>query len=378
MLKFSWHRVWALIVKEFMQMRRDSVTIGMLVGIPLIQLLLFGLAINLNPKNLPTMVVSADYSEFTRTFVTAVQNTAYFEVVNNNATEAQAEEALATGKVIFVINIPANFTRDLLQGAQPSILVTSDATDPGSTGNALLAMQVLSTQVFTNLLQHNGLNFLNNSAAPFNLLVHTKYNPEAITKYSIIPGLMGVILTMTMIMITGLTITKERERGTMENLLAMPIRPIEVMIGKILPYIIVGYGQQFLILLTALYLFDVPCQGSISLLMLTTLPFVAVNLAIGLTFSTVAKNQLQAMQMTFFFFLPSILLSGFMFPFYGMPQWAQWLGEVFPLTHFLRIVRGIMLKGNGFPEIWCNLWPILLCLLIVGVLCVKRYRQTLD
>ncbi len=378
MRNFSLHRLWAMIVKEFIQMRRDRVTMIMLMGIPLIQLVLFGYAINVNPKHLPTMIVSADQSNFTRTFVAALQNTTYFDIINPNATEAEANQAMAEGKLSFVINIPPGFTQKMLQGQHPDILVTADATDPGAVGSPLNALQTLSAQVFTPLLSQDGLAFLKASTPPFNLVVHSEYNPESITQYNIVPGLMGVILTMTMTMITALGITKERERGTMENLLATPVRPLEVMIGKITPYIIVGYVQQIFILLAAVFLFQVPCQGNIVLLLVATLPFIAANLAMGLTLSTVARSQLQAVQMTFFFFLPSMLLSGFMFPFYGMPEWAQTIGQVLPLTHFLRVVRGIMLKGNGISEVWSNTWPILVYLGFISMVCLKRYRQTLD
>lgn len=258
------------------------------------------------------------------------------------------------------------------------MMVVADATDPAATGNAIAALNTLADTVFNQSFSYDGLNYLQTNSPPFDLVIHSKYNPEAKTQYNIVPGLMGVILTMTMVMITGMAITRERELGTMENLLASPVRPIEVMLGKILPYIIVGYVQQILILLAAIYVFNVPIYGSFWLLSAMTLPFLIANLTVGLTFSAVAQTQLQAMQMTFFFFLPSILLSGFMFPFYGMPDWAQYLGELLPLTHYLRIVRGIILKGNDFIAIWQDLWPMLLFILIVGFICLKRYRQTLE
>jgi ABC-2 type transport system permease protein len=376
-LAFSPARFWAIVVKEFIQMRRDRLTFGMMVGVPLIQLTLFGLAINSDPKQLPTAVLLADQGPQGRSLLYGIRNSGYFEFVRQVQTEDEAQEALARGEVQFVVNIPENFTRDLLRGDRPAVLLEADATDPAATSNALGSLRtVLSTALQQDL--KGPLAFLAGGDGPIDLRVHPRYNPEAITHYNIVPGLMGVVLTMTMIMITGLAITRERERGTMENLLSMPTRPFEVMTGKILPYIVVGYVQVGLILLAAYFLFHVPMVGNILLLLAVTLVFIAANLAVGITFSTLAQNQLQAVQMTFFFFLPSLLLSGFMFPFRGMPQWAQALGEVFPLTHFLRIVRGILLKGNGFEEVVLQLWQIALFAAVALMIGVKRYRQTLD
>jgi ABC-2 type transport system permease protein len=374
---FSPARFWAIVVKEFIQMRRDRVTFGMMVGVPLIQLVLFGLAINSDPKQLPTAVLLADQGPQGRSLLYGIQNSGYFDFVRRLQTEAEAEEVLARGEVQFVVNIPQNFTRDLLRGDRPAVLVEADATDPAATSNAVGALRtVVSTALRQDL--KGPLAFLDGAEEPVELRVHPRYNPEAVTHYNIVPGLMGVVLTMTMIMITGLAITRERERGTMENLLSMPTRPFEVMTGKILPYIVVGYVQVGLILLASYCFFRVPMVGNVLLLLGVTLVFIAANLAVGITFSTLAQNQLQAVQMTFFFFLPSLLLSGFMFPFRGMPQWAQVLGELFPLTHFLRIVRGILLKGNGFEEAALQLWQIALFAAVALLIRVKRYRQTLD
>ncbi len=360
--RFSLERLWAIIVKEFTQMRRDRLTFAMMLGIPLLQLTLFGYAINSDPRHLPAAVLLADHGPQGRTLLHAMQNSTYFDFVR---------------QVQFVVNIPENFTRDLLRGDRPSILVEADATDPAATGIALGALTPLLSTALRNDFK-GPLDFLNATASPIDLRVHALYNPETNTQYNIVPGLMGVILTMTMIMITGLAITRERERGTMENLLAMPTRPAEVLVGKIAPYILIGYIQVAVILIAARLLFDVPMHGSIPLLLVVALVFIAANLAMGITFSTIAKNQLQAMQMTFFVFLPSILLSGFMFPFRGMPHWAQWIGEVFPLTHFLRIVRGILLKGNSLPDVARELWPIALFAVVMMTIGIKRYRQTLD
>jgi ABC-2 type transport system permease protein len=374
---FSLSRFWAIVVKEFIQMRRDRVTFGMMVGIPLIQLVLFGFAINADPKHLPTAVLLADYGPHGRTLLHAIRNSNYFEFVRNVATEQEAEEVLARGEAQFVVTIPPNFSRDVLRGERPAILVEADATDPAATSNAIGSLRLLVTTALQQDLV-GPLAYLAGSGDSIDLRIHARYNPEAITQYNIVPGLMGVVLTMTMVMITGLAITRERERGTMENLLSMPTRPFEVMMGKVLPYILVGYIQVVLILLASHLLFSVPVYGNIAMLFVSALVFIVANLAMGITFSTLAQNQLQAVQLSFFFFLPSLLLSGFMFPFRGMPQWAQSIGEVLPLTHFLRIVRGIMLKGNGVEEVALQLWPIALFAVVVLMIGVKRYRQTLD
>ncbi len=376
-MRFSWQRFWAIVAKEFIQMRRDRLTFGMMVGIPMLQLILFGYAINSDPKHLPTAVYSADNSVFSRTIVWALYNTSYFDITRHPQNQAEIQRLLAQGKVQFAVEIPVDFSRDLLRGKKPDLLLEADATDPTAVGYAISAINSLVPTVLNRDLT-GPLTKLRTSASPFNLVIHQHYNPENITQYNIVPGLMGVMLTMTMIIITGLAITRERERGTMENLLSTPVHPAEVIIGKIVPYIAVGYIQVFLILLAAKFLFDVPMIGSLPLLLTMTFLFIVANLAVGITFSTVAKNQLQAVQMAFFFFLPSLLLSGYMFPFRGMPVWAQHIGECLPLTHYLRVVRGIMLKGNGISEIAPDLWPIALFLVVMLTIGIKRYRQTLD
>ena len=374
---FSVPRLWAIVVKEFIQMRRDRVTFGMMIGVPLIQLVLFGYAINADPKRLPTAVLMADYGPQGRTVLHAIRNSGYFEFARELTSEQEGRDVLARGDVQFVVNIPQGFTRELLRGERPAILIEADATDPAATSNAIGSLRT----VLTKALEHDlkgPLAFLAGREDPIELRVHAQYNPEAITQYNIVPGLMGVVITMTMVMITGLAITRERERGTMENLLSMPTRPFEVMVGKIIPYILVGYVQLGLILLAARVLFDVPMHGNLGLLLLVAFLFITANLAMGITFSTLAENQLQAVQLSFFFFLPSLLLSGFMFPFRGMPQWAQAVGELLPLTHFLRVVRGILLKGNGLHEIALQLWQIALFAVVALAVGIKRYRQTLD
>jgi len=374
---FSWSRFWAVLLKEFVQMRRDRLTFAMMVGIPILQLILFGFAINADPKALPTAVLIADNSVFARSFVRALEHSGYFRIVRNLSTAADAERALAEGEVQFVLTIPEGFSRKLVRGERPVLLVEADATDPAATSNALAALLTLNQTALHRDLQ-GSLAHLESTPPPFEVRVHRRYNPENVTQYNIVPGLIGTILTMTMVMMTALAMTRERERGTMENLLATPVRPIEVMAGKIVPYIVVGYIQMAIILIAAKLLFAVPIVGSLALLSLALIVFIAANLAVGFTFSTLARNQLQAMQMAFFFFLPSILLSGFMFPFRGMPEWAQWIGEVLPLTHFLRVLRGILLKGNGLAEIAPELWPIGLFLLVAALIALARYRETLD
>jgi ABC-2 type transport system permease protein len=375
--RFSLARCWAMVVKEFVQMRRDRLTFGMMIGIPLLQLVLFGFAINADPKQLPTAVLLADDGPQGRTLLEAIRNSSYFDFVRQVRTEEEAQEVLARGEVLFLVTIPQSFSRDLLRGDRPVLLVEADATDPAATSNATSSLRALLDTALQDDLK-GPLADLAGTSGPVELRVHARYNPEVVTQHNIVPGLMGVVLTLTMILITGLAITRERERGTMENLLSMPTRPFEVLIGKIIPYILVGYIQVGLILLAARVLFHVPMLGSLGLLLVVTFVFIAANLAVGITFSTVAQNQLQAMQLTFFFFLPSILLSGFAFPFRGMPVWAQAVGEVLPITHFLRIVRGIMLKGNGLEDVAPEIWPIALFAAVALIIAVNRYRQTLD
>ena len=373
----NWPRFLAILIKEFRQVRRDRLTFGMMVGVPILQLLLFGFAINSDPKHLPTAIVAADQSEFSRSFVAGLENSGYFRVTHRLQSEAEGDELLASGQVQFVLVVPPDFSRRLVRGERPALLLAADATDPAATGNAIAALNGIGQRAVGREL-YGPLAGLRQADAPFEVRVQRRYNPEGLTSYNVVPGLIGVILTMTMVMMTSLAMTRERERGTLENLLATPARPLEVMLGKIVPYILIGYVQVAVILLAARLIFDVPMVGSLALLSLVLVVFIAANLAVGFTFSTIARNQLQAMQLTFFFFLPSMLLTGFMFPFRGMPGWAQVIGELFPLTHFLRIVRGIMLKGNGMAEVSAQLWPIALFMLVAGLVALMRYRQTVD
>lgn len=376
-LRLSWSRWIGIIVKEFIQLRRDRLTFGMIIGIPIMQLILFGYAINSDPKHLPSAAVIADHSLYSRTLLQGLKNSGYFLIDHEVSGKAEADKLMAEGEVQFVVTIPENFGRMLVRGERPTLLIEADASDPSATGNAIAALAGVARTALARDLQGT-LRLLAPSADPIDIRVHRQYNPEGITSYNIVPGLLGTILTMTMILMTGLAMTRERERGTFENLLSTPALPIEVMTGKIVPYIMIGLIQVTLLLAAAVLIFRVPMHGSLLLLYFSVSLFIAANLTLGITFSSIARNQLQAMQMTFFFFLPSILLSGFMFPFRGMPQWAQWLGTILPLTHFLRIVRGILLKGNTFAEVWPNIWPIIVFTLAVIGLGLGVYRKTLD
>ena len=374
---FSLSRWVGIIVKEFTQLRRDRLTFGMIIGIPVLQLILFGYAINSDPKQLPTAVLAADSGPYSRSVLAAMQTSGYFRIDKQVANERELEELLAQGRVQFALTIPENFDRKLVRGERPVLLVEADASDPAAVGNAVAALSQLAFSALQRDLS-GPLTDLKPVAAPLEMRVHRRYNPEGVTAYNIVPGLIGTILTMTMVLMTGLAMTRERERGTFENLLATPALPIEVMTGKIVPYILIGLIQVSLIIAAALLLFEVPMQGNPVLLYFVVLIFIAANLTLGITFSSIARNQLQAMQMTFFFFLPSILLSGFMFPFRGMPEWAQWLGSLLPLTHFLLLVRGIMLKGNTFLELVPQIWPIVAFMLVVILIGLRFYKRTLD
>ncbi len=374
---FSFSRWWAMVLKEFLQLKRDRLTFGMVIGIPLVQLALFGYAINTDPKHMPTAIIAADRSEFTRSFIAALERSEYFRIIGELPDERAGRRALARGEAMFVLNIPAGFTRDLLRGDRPALLVEADATDPVATGTALGSVEQIARSVVRKDAG-GALSYLAAGEAPFGVHVHRLYNPEANSRNNIVPGLMGVILTLMMVLMTGLAMTRERERGTMENMLAMPVRPFEVMAGKVVPYIAIGLVQITLILLVAVFVFRVPFMGNLVSLYLAALLFVAANLTVGIMLSSLAKNQLQAMQMTVFYFLPNLLLSGFMFPFQGMPGWAQCIGNVLPLTHFNRLVRGLFLKGSEWWDLWPSIWPLMVFTAVVMAIAVKFYRKTLD
>jgi ABC-2 type transport system permease protein len=373
----SWSRILAVMVKEFIQMRRDRLTFAMIVGVPIVQLVLFGYAINTDPKRMPTAVIVADHGPVERALMTAMQTSNYFDVLEGAPTEAQAREMLERGDIAYIVTIPDDFERKLVRGERPQLLVEADATDPAASAGGLAALQMIVTNALAETTA-GPLHNLQPGGLPIDVVVHRLYNPEGITAYNIVPGLLGVILTLTTILMTALAITREVERGTIENLMAMPAKPIEIMIGKIVPYIGFGLVQIAVILIAAKLLFQVPMEGPMTVLLAVTLLFIGANVTLGYTFSTIARNQMQAMQMTVFFFLPSILLSGFMFPFRGMPIWAQWIGEVIPLTHYLRVVRGVMLKGGGFAEIGPQVWQLALFWLVIATLALVRYRRTLD
>jgi ABC-type multidrug transport system permease subunit len=371
---FSVRRLWALLRKEWIQVRRDPFTLRLIIALPIMQLLLFGYAINTNPKHLAAGLLAAEHSKYERTIVAALQNTGYYDI-RPLSSEAAAEKALAQGDVLFVIDFPPNFDRSVDRGESPSVLIDADATDPSAIGNATAALPGISDALTRDLPPN-----LQSQPAqpPFQFVVHARYNPEQLTVLNIVPGLMCMVLIMSTLLVTTLAVTRERERGTLENLMAMPVRPIEIMLAKIAPYILIGYIQVLLILGISALVFQLPVRGSIPLLLVALGLFIASNLALGLTFSTIATNQMQAIQMAQFTLLPSFLLSGFFFPFSGMPVWAQWLGELLPMTHAIRIIRGMLLKGNGVTEIAPELWPIALFTVIVMAVAASFYRETLD
>ncbi|NRB10951.1 MAG: ABC transporter permease [Rickettsiaceae bacterium] len=375
--KISKKRIWAVLKKEFIQLWRDKVTLRMIVGIPIMQMLIFGFAINSDPKDLPTAVISQDHSIISRNILTGLKNSEYFNISHHVQSEEEARLLLQKGQVIFTINIPGQFYRKLVRGHNPKLLIEADGSDPIAISGALSAVNKIVEQVINRDTQRF-FETPTSEPLPYELRIHRLYNPEGLTNYNIVPGLVAVVLTMTGIMMTALSLTRERERGTMENLLSMPVKPIEVMIGKITPYIIICYIQSAIIIATARYLFGVPILGNLTLLAVGLLIFILCNLALGFTLSTLAKNQMQAIQMSMFLLLPSILLSGFMFPFLGMPNWAQVIGSMLPSTYFIRIVRSIMIKGGDFIEIWPNLWPLLIFMLVVVVITMRIYKRTLD
>ena len=368
-----WRKTWAMLVKEFIQLRRDRVSFAMIIVIPLVQLMLFGYAINTTPRDLPTAVLLQEQTDLSRSILAALENTKYFKVTKLPHTEAEVDQLLASGTVLFAVEIPANFEHAVRRGDKPAMLVEADATDPVASGTALSALgQVLQTA-----LSHDR-DVPAAPTMPFEIRTHPRYNPAGVTQLNIVPGLVGTILTMTMLIFTALSVTREIERGTMESLLSMPITPTEIMLGKIVPYIMVGFVQATLIIGIGVTLFGVPVVGNLGMLAALSTLFIATNLSIGYTFSTIAQNQLQAMQMTIMFFLPNILLSGFLFPFAGMPVWARYIGEALPLTHYLRIVRAIMLKGSSLGDLRYDGIALFILMLIAMTIAVTRFRRTLD
>jgi ABC-2 type transport system permease protein len=374
---FSLARLWALLVKEFIQMRRDRITFGMMLGVPLIQLLLFGYAINADPRQLPAALVVTSHDHYSRAVVSALEATGYYRFEHVAQSAAEAESLIASGKVAFVVTIPSDLARRIDRGERPRILIEADASDPAASSGAISA---LGTVIGRAVLREQGIAEMaeQERESRLDVVVHRRYNPEGISQYNIVPGLLGVILQMTMVMMTSIALTREIERGTMENLLAMPASPFEIMLGKVLPGLAVGAVQTVVVLAAARLLFDIPFAGDPLTLVAAILVFVLGLVLLGYLISTFARTQMQALQLTFFFFLPSIMLSGFMFPFRGMPDWAQWIGEFFPLTHFLRVVRAVMLKGAGFTDIALEASILALFVLAYGALALMRFRSTLD
>lgn len=372
----SWTRIFAVMAKEFVQLSRDRLTYAMILVLPIVQILLFGYAINSDPRHLPMAVHVGDNSAFSRSILTALENSSYFDIVEEARSPEALDEALKSGRVQFTLTIPQDFSRRVVRGDSPRLLIEADASDPVATGGALSALARLPQEALIDDLK--GPLAPRAAQAPFEVVVHPRYNPESISAYNIVPGLLGVVLTMTLVMMTALGMTRELERGTMESLLATPVRPLEVMVGKLTPYVGIGLIQASVILTLAKVLFDVPFQGGWLALGCGLILFIVGSLALGFLISTAARNQLQAMQMSVFYLLPSILLSGFMFPFRGMPEWAQWIGSVIPVTHFLRVVRGALLKGLGLAETWPSLAALVVFVLVVTTLAMARYRTTLD
>jgi ABC-2 type transport system permease protein len=374
---FSFRRLAALLAKEFIQMRRDRITFAMMLGVPLMQLVLFGYAINNDPKSLPAALVATSSDRFTRAMVSALQMTQYYRFDHVVESAAEAEQLMAKGDVLFVVTIPSDFSRRVERADHPTLLIEADATDPSAASGAISTLSTVASQA---LLREQGMQAVAaaEQGSELEVVVHRRYNPEGISQYNIVPGLLGVILQMTMVMMTAMALTRETERGTMENLLAMPASPTEIMLGKVLPYLVVGAVQVAVVLAAAKALFDIPFVGSLSLLLSAVFAFVMALVLLGYTISTVARTQMQAMQLTFFFFLPSLLLSGFMFPYRGMPDWAQVLGEIFPLTHFLRVVRAVMLKGADFQAIAVETAALVIFIFAYAALALLRFRRTLD
>ena len=373
----SWTRTWAVMAKEFGQLRRDRLTYAMILILPIVQLLLFGYAINGDPRRLETAVLVQDHGAMSRSILTAMESSQYFDITLVARTTGELDEALARGDVKFALTIPADFSRRVVRGDGAQILVEADATDPAATSGALAALASLPQQALSRDLSRIAPDRAA-THAPFEVVIHRRYNPEGQTAYNIVPGLLAIILSMTLVMMTALGMARERERGTMESLLSTPVLPLEVMAGKLVPYVGVGLLQSVVILVMARVLFGVPMMGGWMALGLGLTLFIIGSLALGFLISTVARTQLQAMQMSFFYMMPSILLSGFMFPFSGMPGWAQAIGTAIPVTHFLRIVRGALLKGVGLAEAAPSLFALVVFCIVVTALAMTRYRTTLD
>ncbi len=370
-------RIYSILIKEFFQLKRDKTTLRIMILIPIIQLLVFGFAINSDPKHLSTGIYLEDNSIISRRMISALEKTEYFDIKKELKSVDEGLLGLQDGSINFLIIVPSGFSKKLIRDEKPSVIIQADATDPVAVSGALGVIKpALDRAIYSELIKFSG--FENKNENLYELKIQKLYNPEGLSRFNIIPGLIGIVLTMTGVMMTALSLTKERERGTMENLLAMPVLPIEVMLGKIAPYIMIAYIQATIIMLAAYFIFGVPILGDIHLLYFALLIFIICNLALGFTLSAAATNQVQAMQMSMFIILPSILLSGFMFPFKGMPLWAQVIGSCIPSTYFIRIMRGLMLKGSSFTEIWPNVWPLFIFMIVMSMIAMRVYKRTLD
>ena len=375
--RLSGTRILAVMAKEFIQLTRDRLTYAMILAVPIMQLLLFGYAINNDPRGLPAVVLDQDRTQFSRSALTAIENTGYFSFIQEASSPAAADAAIEEGRAQFAVTVPHDFGRRVVRGDDPQILVEADASDPTTVASAVSALAGLPAQALAHDIK-GAAGAAGSGAAPFGIVIHRRYNPENISAYNIVPGLLGIVLSMTLVMMTALALTRERERGTMETLLATPAEPLEVMLGKLAPYVAIGLIQTCLILVLARILFDVPFEGGWGALAIGVTLFIVGSLSLGFFFSTLARSQLQAMQMSVFYLLPSLLLSGFMFPFRGMPEWAQWLGTLIPVTHFLRVVRGALLKGVGMEDTWPSLLALAVFVAAIATLAMTRYRTTLD
>ena len=375
----SMSRMVGLIRKEFTLISRDRGTIAMLVILPVMLLIVFGFAIDLDPKHLPTAIISYDHSPLTRNIVSGLQTSRYFNVVSTNAPFTKIKQQLSSSQISFAIIIPANFTRKFVRGENPQLWVELDGSDPGSSASALSQLPAIANLAINQFVRQGPLSQLSPDVKrTINITTHRLYNESNRSAFNIVPGLIGVLLTITMVMLTSTAITSEFESGTMEMLLSTPLRPTEIILGKIIPYVVLGYLQLTSILLFGKLLIHIPMQGSLLLLYIASAPFIVANLMVGMIFSTLAKTPMQATQLSTFYQLPSMFLSGYVFSFYGMPLWAQTIGSCLPMTYFIRITRGIMLKGNGIQQILPNIIPILL--IALGLILLTRivFKKTLD
>ncbi|WP_349290164.1 MULTISPECIES: ABC transporter permease [unclassified Tatumella] len=375
LIRFSFIRWMAMVIKELHELRRDRISLAMIFLTPLLQLIILGYAVNMDPHRIPSALLNYDRGQLSQVFVSSVQNTDYFSFQRYASAEA-ARDAFVRGEVLFMVTIPEGFTQKILRGEKPQLLVQGDAIDPLTIGNALSALEQVSESMFDRDLPET-LRPVTEEGS-FELVVHRMFNPEGITRYNTIPGIIGSILSTTLILMTALAITRERESGAMENLLISPVTGLEVFLGKITPYVLIGIFQSLMILMFAVYLFSIPLVGSFYLLFMVLIIYIFLCLCIGITISSIAKSQLQALQISSFYFIPSVMLSGFISPFISMPVWAQMIGSCLPLTYFIRLIKAVMLKGYGVSELLPELIPLAVLGALVIFIGVKSYRKTLD